>query len=559
MASEEPSLKTVAGDGINKDILLTELKRLMEVQWIMIQDAVNEVYSQGQPCKESLEGTNQPVRLMTEAMRSVRLMTEATTPVQPFNVDNSEDSPQSPRGDIMGIVPAHLAPPLSPPDFASASSENSRNEEHTSRRSKKKAMMFASVSHVDAILGSMSILERFVSSRTYEMLSVFLIFMSAVFTGWQTNFTLEQGRDFASRGLGQEDALLPPGILIAEAVFCMLFWVDLTLRWMASGFFVFFQAEDDRTWNILDVIVVGLTMVDTCLEIAVASSSSKDSPLVSLSVLRIARLLRVVRVLRFIRVLQIFKELRVMVMATLGCFRSLLWVAVVLGGMLYMFAILFCGATSNYLQIAEQYEDPENEDLLVFFGTFGDGLLILFAIMSGGQEWHGVYHAVIRTGWVYGFLLVFYVVFANLAVLNIVTGIFVDSAMAYGSQDLEVALNEERQSKQARIESLRELFEDLTQGDADRMMTFAEFQKACTNPNVRAFFQMVKLDFNNARELFDLIDYDNSGKIDVGEFMEGCQSLIGGASAFDQKVMLLELRHLRELSLRTLDMVKTHV
>merc|ERR1712139_124169 len=54
------------------------------------------------------------------------------------------------------------------------------------------------------------------------------------------------------------------------------------------------------------------------------------------------------------------------------------------------------------------------------------------------------------------------------------------------------------------------------------------------------------IDMRSAEGLFDILDYDDSGSLDVTEFMEGCMRARGGAKAKDVLAMQCDLWRTQE-------------
>eukprot|EP00931_Biecheleriopsis_adriatica_P006060 TRINITY_DN10751_c0_g1_i3.p1 TRINITY_DN10751_c0_g1~~TRINITY_DN10751_c0_g1_i3.p1 ORF type:complete len:632 (-),score=103.93 TRINITY_DN10751_c0_g1_i3:30-1925(-) len=390
----------------------------------------------------------------------------------------------------------------------------------------------------------LSSLQRFTTSRAYENFSAFLVISNATLIGWQTHYLAEKGLELARTGQAQ-DPLSPPEFLAVQIVYCLAFMLELGLRWYAQGFFEFLRG-DELSWNVLDITMVSVAVCDTFIEILVLALGALDrSPLSNLVILRVLRVFRVVRIFRMIRVMRFFKELRMMVFSILGCMKSLLWVAMTLGLMWFVFAIVFVAAALNHLEESAMYHHESNRDLIECFGTVTRATLTLFMAMSGGNDWGKYYEAISATGWVYSVLFLFYIILAVFAVVNVVTGVFVDSAIESGRTDMDMQVAEELYVKRDTLQSLRTLFEELTTNDADGMLSETEFESALQNDNVTAFFRLLKLEFSQARDLFTLLDYDGSGKIDADEFVDGCYSLLGEASVFDQRLMQSEVHFLK--------------
>lgn len=61
-----------------------------------------------------------------------------------------------------------------------------------------------------------------------------------------------------------------------------------------------------------------------------------------------------------------------------------------------------------------------------------------------------------------------------------------------------------------------------------------------------AYFISLKLNVSEAKHLFNLVDFDQSGEVTIQEFVEGCYQLQGEATAIDTKIMQCEVKFLTE-------------
>merc|ERR1719277_2551075 len=69
------------------------------------------------------------------------------------------------------------------------------------------------------------------------------------------------------------------------------------------------------------------------------------------------------------------------------------------------------------------------------YGSFGKALLTLFRAISGGDDWSTLAAPIAKVGPLYEAAWVVYISFMVFGMLNILTGIFVDSAMKAADND----------------------------------------------------------------------------------------------------------------------------
>jgi len=252
----------------------------------------------------------------------------------------------------------------------------------------------------------------------------------------------------------------------------------------------------------------------------------------------------VVRIARVIRVLKAFRELRLMVASIVSSARNLLWVIMVLCVMLYVFGISFTSAVA--IELESLPRDAEGtEDLRRYFGSLSSSILSLYSSMSGGEDWTVYYHVLERLPWPYQSLFLFFVTFAVFAVVNVVTGVFVDTAIEKNQSDKELAVQEEMRNKRLRMNWIRDVFGELDT-DGDGTVTQEEFESQLNQEAVIAYFNTLKLDVSDAKTLFRLLDSDGSSGVNIDEFVSGCYRLSGEATTLHTQVMQTDIKDLQK-------------
>jgi hypothetical protein len=325
--------------------------------------------------------------------------------------------------------------------------------------------------------------------------------------------------------------------------------VELGLRWKAEGLVDFFRTIEVG-WNVLDVVVVGSSVLELLLDfVAFIAGMDKSDAVGNVSVLRVLRVIRVVRVARIIRVMKFFRELRIMIYSILGCMKNLMWVTVILSGTFFVFGVAFTSAVTDYMVTNDAgpagWGLEEHEELLDYFGTVDKSILHLFMSMSGGNDWSQYYFAmeVLPIWYRFGYLI--FILFCLFAVVNIVTGVFVESALQSNIKDRDIIVHEELQNKKMYLQSMESIFEEMDE-DSKGTITLGEFEDKLKDERVIAYFNVLKLDVSDAKILFALLDYDNSKEIGINEFLEGCYKLQGESRSLDMKIMQYEVKFLKE-------------
>merc|ERR1719197_1403854 len=83
--------------------------------------------------------------------------------------------------------------------------------------------------------------------------------------------------------------------------------------------------------------------------------------------------------------------------------------------------------------------------------------------------------------------------------------------------------------------------------------------KALQNKSVMTNLHAVEIDLRSAEGLFDIMDYDDSGHLDVTEFIEGCMRARGDAKAKDVLAVQCDLWRTQEWVRTELDKVNQNM
>ncbi|CAK9035211.1 Voltage-dependent T-type calcium channel subunit alpha-1H (Voltage-gated calcium channel subunit alpha Cav3.2) [Durusdinium trenchii] len=344
--------------------------------------------------------------------------------------------------------------------------------------------------------------------------------------------------------IGAEVELSQPGVVehlwiqVTRYFFSGLFTLELFMRLAADGCCGFFCAEDSR-WNMLDIFIVLSSWWEIGLELLYITSTDSAGGmdnvvgLTGLRALRILRITRLVKLARVARILRFVMALRTLTQSIIYTLKSLIWAIFLLFLIVYIFGILFLQALKDYE--SDPHVSLTDEELAakdLYFRSLWISMLSLFMSIAGGVSWGQLLlplHA-ISTVWIWVFLC--YISFTYFAVLNVVTGVFCQSAIDSAQSDHDAVLQSILANKQAHIEKIRYLFNEI---DAEEVgvITYQMFQDKVGTKEVQTYFESIDLDIWDAWSFFKLLDLDSGGAIEVEEFLMGCLRLRGNARAMD--------------------------
>ncbi|CAJ1341465.1 unnamed protein product [Effrenium voratum] len=306
---------------------------------------------------------------------------------------------------------------------------------------------------------------------------------------------------------------------IFENMFAVVFTCELVMRIFVYNVNFFRMA--DWKWNIFDTLVVGLQLFDIITTLTIQAGSNNQAG-ANFNFMRLVRLMRLLRILRLMRVLRFVQELRSMVMSIAASLRSLMWTIVLLAFLMYGVGVCLTQMVAD-----RGLEDPlimqRTPEIKLFYGSLVEALVSLFAGITGGIDWNDLLEPLeTEIGPWLAALFVLYIAFAVLAMMNVVTGIFVESALQSTRAD------EEKEVRQ----QLQELFRHVDAGH-DGCISWEEFRQHLENPDMMRCFESLGFDISEAYGLFNLLDTDQSGNIECEELLEGCLRLRGPANAID--------------------------
>eukprot|EP00927_Polykrikos_kofoidii_P001050 TRINITY_DN10384_c0_g1_i1.p1 TRINITY_DN10384_c0_g1~~TRINITY_DN10384_c0_g1_i1.p1 ORF type:complete len:774 (+),score=129.05 TRINITY_DN10384_c0_g1_i1:116-2323(+) len=304
--------------------------------------------------------------------------------------------------------------------------------------------------------------------------------------------------------------------------FNFMFATELLLRAIAYG-------EDFwsyLTQNLIDCIVITFSMMDELMSIAFPDFGKIEG---NLSVLRIVRVLRLVRILRLARVMHLVGELRTLIVSIFDSLRALFWTMILISLITYTFAVFLTEiVTEHKISYLEKRDQPPEvvemeEALLGYFGSLPMTVLTLYQTISEGMSWgYMVIPLIHQCGPWYAMLFVSYVSCCILALMNVVTSVFVTSAMK----------NAEADSKQNLARAMTTFFEE-ADADGSGSISWDEFQARLDTPRMQWFLREIDMHPDQARALFQLLDSEGVMDVDIEDIVNGCMRLHGPAMAID--------------------------
>lgn len=310
-----------------------------------------------------------------------------------------------------------------------------------------------------------------------------------------------------------------PAFVLCHTVFALLFTMECGLMFIGLGVRKYlFSAE--WFWGWLDVLVVISAWTELAFDLTNFTNGGSNAGVRILKVFKFTRLLQGLRSLRIIRFIG---GLRVLVNSMLDATRSLAW-ALFLGGLVvYVFALVFSNAAIDYL-----LSETDDRVLSKYWGSMDVAIETLYRSILGGLDWGEAADALEPLGIFWEQVFHFYVGFVCLLLLNVMTGVFCNSAIRAAEHDHDIMM-QNRHRFRAMATNLFQKMDTTGYGS----ITISEFEQLFEDDDMQAFLDSIEITASDAWTLFASLDIDGDKVISVEEFTEGCLKLHGPARSVD--------------------------
>lgn len=328
---------------------------------------------------------------------------------------------------------------------------------------------------------------------------------------------------------------------IGHYLFTLLFLMELVIRLAAQGFRFF--CSEDWMWAMLDTFIVISSLWDIVMDSiyfwpTTDKGNSRANDMSSFKAFRVIRITRIVKAVRLMRIFRFVMALRMLITSIMHTLKSLFWASVLLVLIIYAFAVLLAQVVNDHQIDPESIPLSPADEMAVrqYFGSVQNTMLTLFMSISAGVNWENVLGPLKTISLVWVFVYLFFIAFTVFAVLNVVTGVFCQSAIDSAQNDHAAIVQSILENKEAHLTKIKTLFSKFggqaNEADTD-FITFPMFEEKINTPEVRDYFESLRLDIWDAWTFFKMVDDDGGGTIPMDEFLMGCLRLRGQARAVD--------------------------
>jgi len=343
-----------------------------------------------------------------------------------------------------------------------------------------------------------------------------------------------------------------------EYFFTAFFLLEMIIKMCRFGIRDYFVGRD-KYWNWFDFFIVGIALVDAAMTTYLRATQGGDGTdlgkFAQIKMLRLGRLGRLVRLLRF----KFFAELKVMIQGVFAGLRVLFWAVVLFFSFIYFVAIIAVNLIGN----------DENPLIKESFGKVPWAMLTLFMCFTDGcTASNGTplsYHLFTEYGAPFMVSYMLGVLFVIIGLFNLIMAIFVDNVM----ESKRLHRQEERAMDRTSVEGrLRRIvrqccyeqgvgfvngrFSFSSNADASNRngagarfnldhvsVTRDMFCQLLSHKKLERVLESLDVETCNRVELFDVLDADMSGELDLEEIIAGLLSLRGPSEKKDAVGALL--------------------
>lgn len=365
-----------------------------------------------------------------------------------------------------------------------------------------------------------SLVVRIVHHRMFEVVMSLFIFANSIMIGIHSDWMVKNSANpgSATGDLDTFDKM--------EVFFTSVFSAEIILRMIAEG--LLFWIGRDWKWNMFDLLVV----LAALLEVVISALDVGG-----ITNMRVLRILRTIRIVRSVRIMRFFRELRIMVYGIQSSVQSLIWALILLLLVMFVFSVYITQTVAEELSMQSGKSSENIDRVKELYGTFPDTLLTLFKAISG-NGWSELADPLIELSPLMLFVYALFITFVIWALMNVITGVFVDGARKMAELDTDNVIKEQITARKEYMLKIKRVF-DQVDINGSGTVSWKQFRTLLANQDVRAYFRSLEIDVVDARAVFDLLDFDDNGRLDAHEFVMGMTQLKGNAKALD----VARLRH----------------
>lgn len=296
--------------------------------------------------------------------------------------------------------------------------------------------------------------------------------------------------------------LADPWVAIVDYAFFGIYILELVLRFCAFG-----PRVVKSNWVKFDMFLVASATADILLKAtAVEAEFLKQVMLV--------RLLRLARLARLVRLIVQFQTLWKLVNGLMSCANTLFWTFLLMSILSYIGALFGMDLCDYDLSLPPDH--PYNVAALEYFRGLDNSVFTLVQLFTFDSI-AAIYRPLVQhRPWLFFYFMAVLLVL-SIALMNLVTAIMVEGALAIAEQDKSLRKNHEQAKKKRQMAQLKLMFDELDE-DGSGELTLDEINSAPADV-MQSLFEIAGTE--DIPTLFEMLDYDGGGTLETDEFCEG--------------------------------------
>jgi len=363
-----------------------------------------------------------------------------------------------------------------------------------------------------------------VDSQAFTVVIYFMILLNCVFMVYAANEEIAKYSSDPSEF-----------VVIVELLFQVVYTIEFIVKLWRFRLYYFYDVNWKYNWLDLSLLVLG------------AYYNFFENLLPNFTWLRMLRILKLAKALRVIRVIAMVKPLRAILKSLASTIGTLAWSLVMLSVILFLFALIFVLRVASYLKQQDQDGslDPDLRDtLLKSYGTVETTMRSLFMCSTGGYDWAECFLPLLPTGIFNQWIFIAFVAFTQIAVMNIIQGIFVDEAMKSMIAETSERAQEHAEETMQISRELRALCVEVDT-DGNGRLSQLEWLTAISSTKLKNYLHMLHFRSSEVKDLVDSMCEQSSDRaVDIDAFVRACMRCRGAASRFDVQHVLRSIETL---------------
>jgi len=252
---------------------------------------------------------------------------------------------------------------------------------------------------------------------------------------------------------------------------------------------------------------------------------------------KMIRLARTARALRMFKIIRNSTRARLLFEETVASVSLGFWLCCVLFVALSFFGIFFMQAAVDVLlgKSEASYSDSLQNQVLATFGSSPEAIFSLFAVAAGGMPWSLTFKTLMAVDAFYGIMFVVFVFFVIILFLNVVIGVFVDSAVRRSKKH-------EVENKYDEAKRFRNLLSQAELDSADGAVSKAEFLQFLNTPFGNEQLMSLGLEIAEALGVYELLDKEGKHIVNIDDLASACARFTQPSRSADNVSLLLALK-----------------